>query len=373
MKTVAIGVGGRFHSDFMLRAFSSLGYSPKILTSLPKNRFDISEAYIQNCVWPEMIFRLSQRMGFDSWGDSTKMKCFVNFVSSEILKAPSDIFVGWSSFSLETLRKKPAQVHILMRDSSHIQFQYDLLKEEYENFGFRFPNRDFCLKRELEEYELADRIWVLSHFAKKTFIDQGVESNKIDVLPLGVDLKRFFPLEKFPETSPLRVVYFGTLSFRKGVHYLLEATKDFSPKRIELNLIGSIEPEFKSTLVRYSHFNYQKSLPQRYLAQEIRKHHVFVLPTLEDGFGQTLIQAMASGLVPITTTHCGSADFVSLEQQNWRIEPRSSEQIKTQLEGLISSPELFKTLRSQSIREAQNLTWAQYQCHLGHLLSLLPA
>ena len=160
------------------------------------------------------------------------------------------------SFSLETLKKRPAKSHVLMRDSSHIRFQYQLLSEEYERFGFKFPSRKFCLDRELEEYELADRIWVLSEFAKNTFVENGIEADKIDVIPLGVDLERFQPFEKLIEPSPLRVVYFGSLSFRKGVQYLLEATKNFSPKHLELNLIGAIEPEFKSTLSKYSHFNY---------------------------------------------------------------------------------------------------------------------
>lgn len=258
-----------------------------------------------------------------------------------------------------------------MRDSSHIRFQYQLLQSEYEKFGHNFPNRAFCFERELEEYELADRIWVLSEFAKSTFVQSGINAGKIDVLPLGVDLERFKPLDKFVEPSPLRIIYFGIISFRKGVHYLLEATKNFSPKQIELNLIGAVEPEFRNVLSQYSHFNYHKPMSQSDLANEIRKHHVYVFPTLEDGFGQTLVQAMASGLVPITTEHCGSADFTFLKRSDWRVKPHSAEQIQVKIESLLNSPELLSHLRDQSIASAKEMTWGCYQQQIKLLLEAL--
>ena len=372
MKTVSIGVGGRFHSDFMYEALVRLGYSAHVLTSLPKNRFSLPHKAIQNCIWPEVIFRIARNIGLESSGDALKMKYFGRFLSNTLSKLKPDLFIGWSSFSLESFQKRSAKTHILMRDSAHINFQYQLLSEEYEKFGFSFPNRKICLQRELEEYSLADRIWVLSEFAKKTFIDQGVKAEKMGVLPLGVDLDRFYPADPSSEPLPLKIIYFGSLSFRKGIQYLLEGTKSFSPKQIELKLIGAVEPDFKSTLSKYTHFSYQKALTQSELAIEIRKHHVFVFPTLEDGFGQTLIQAMASGLVPITTTHCGSADFTSIDKGGRRLEPRSSSQIQAKLEMLLScSSDDIQEMRSQAILEARELTWSRYERQLASLIASL--
>lgn len=371
MKSIGIGVGGRFHSDFMYQALSGLGYSTSIYTSLPKKRFPSFARPMTNCVWPEVIYRVAKNIGLESSGDALKMKFFGRFLSRQMREARPDLFIGWSSFSLETLKNRPANFHVLMRDSTHIQFQYDLLAKEYEKFGFRFPNRNFCLERELEEYELADQIWVLSDFARETFIHQGISGDKVKVLPLGVDLERFKPIEKWPAPSPLRVVYFGIISFRKGVQYLLEATKNFSPQQIELNLIGAVEPEFKETLAKYNHFNYRQPLPQNELAKEIRNHHAFVFPTLEDGFGQTLIQAMASGLVPITTTHCGAADFTFLKSSPWRIPAGSVKPIEESLEVLIKDPQRLKELRELSIRTASQLSWEKYGLELGRLVSEL--
>lgn len=369
MKSVGIGVGGRFHSDFMYRALHELGYSPFLYTSLPKNRFPQFAIPSATCVWPEVIYRLTKKIGFETPGDAMKMKYFGRFLSNQIEHLNPNYFVGWSSFSLETLKRKAAKFHILMRDSSHIQFQYDLLTEEHNRFGSCFPKRNFCLERELEEYALADHIWVLSDFAKNTFVNSGTSPEKIRILPLGVDLKLFKPIDVVTTPSPLRVIYFGILSFRKGVQYLLEATKDFSPKQIELNLIGAVEPDFKGIMSKYSHYNYRPAMPQKDLAKEIRQHHVFVFPTLEDGFGQTLIQAMASGLVPVTTEHCGSAGFTYLKNSPWRLPIRSAAAIKNCLEQLIDNPALVSQLRAKAIKDADSMTWNKYQAQLGQLLA----
>lgn len=92
MKTVGIGVGGRFHSDFMYQALTDLGYSPQILTSLPKNRFLISDKGITNFIWPELVFRAARNIGFESSGDALKMKCFGRFLSDYLLKNRPDSF-----------------------------------------------------------------------------------------------------------------------------------------------------------------------------------------------------------------------------------------------------------------------------------------
>ena len=79
-------------------------------------------------------------------------------------------------------------------------------------------------------------------------MDRGFPPEKVHVLRLGVDTSLFSPAKDYEFKRPLKIVYFGYLSIRKGVHYLLEATKKFSPQELELHLIGSVEREFKPIL-----------------------------------------------------------------------------------------------------------------------------
>ena len=370
---IAIGVGGRFHSDWMLDSLLNAGYATTLFTSLPRNRFPQHRELIHSWLPPELFFRLGRIVGLENFGDQIKIKTFGRHLARclrrENARSPYDLLFGWSSYSLEVLRARSAKRQVLIRDSSHIQLQMSLLEAEYKKFALPFPNRQWVIDRELEEYELADHIIVLSEFAKQSFVDRGMSASKLSVLRLGVDTSRFTPFRQVTMTKPLRVVYFGTLTLRKGIPYLLEATRGFNPSELELSLIGPVEPEFKVILAQYSHAKLFPKLPQAELAKRIRDQHIFVFPTLEDGFGQTLIQAMASGLVPITTSHCGAGELIVEGNSGFVVEAGSAKALKECLEKLVQNPESLSRIRQQCIDTARRISWIAYRDQLLKLVT----
>ena len=73
----------------------------------------------------------------------------------------SDIFIGLSKTGLETgkLIKKQNKIYVCERSSSHIAFQNEILKNEYNELGLKYrPINKWFIDRELEEYENADII-----------------------------------------------------------------------------------------------------------------------------------------------------------------------------------------------------------------------
>ena len=265
-RTVAISVGGRFHSDHMFQGICSLpGVSAELYTTLPSSRFaQVPPEYIRSMISAEVIYRALQKLGTESLGDRIKMSLFGNFVASHLKKKGGvDLFVSWSSFGLEALEAKVATKSLVVRDSSHIEFQYAVLRDEYDRLKISFPERQFCLARELREYELADGIFVCSEFARRTFLARGFSPEKIKVLRLGVDTSLFSPGPEARITEPIKVVYFGILSIRKGVHHLLEATRDFDCSKLQLHLVGPVEPEFRPLLAQYRHHHYHPECVSR--------------------------------------------------------------------------------------------------------------
>lgn len=359
---VDIGVGGRFHADKMAEQLGG-EFDVHLYTSLPPSRFSLRRACsIHSHPLPEVIYRMARKVGLDNWGDLYKMKSFGRAMARDIKRSGhhARAFVGWSSFSLETLRLAHAEQRFLVRDSAHILFQSRILQEEFEKHAVAWPNRSACEERELEEYELADRIIVLSEFARETFLKAGVSPEKIVVLPLGLDLTRFTAKTIKPVTAPLQLLYFGSLSLRKGVQHLLEATRDFSPDTLQLTFIGGIEPHFHPILKKYSHAKYLPPLPQAQLAKRLQDFDAYVLPTLEDGFGQTLPQAMASGLVPIVSENCGARDFVESGVNGFRIPAGSVGELRRTLLKLTEEPGQIASLAEKAIQSASSRTWESY-------------
>ncbi len=116
-------------------------------------------------------------------------------------------------------------------------------------------------------------------------------------------------LEDFACRKPV-FLYVGNLSLRKGIPRLLETWKRIGGYRhFTLRLIGSnlLREEY---LKRYaSYFEYIPSLPRRELARYYRESYAFVFPTVADGFGLVMNEALAKGLPVIAVLIMGHVDL----------------------------------------------------------------
>lgn len=370
---IAIGVGGIFQSDRLAKALSSLGCEVDLFPTLPRSRFHyFDRARIHPILHPEVVLRASQKLHFENWGDLVKMRLFGRAFARKIeaMEITPDVVIGWSSFALEAFKDHPEALKILVRESSHILTQDSILRKEFARFDLPMADRRICIRRELQEYDLADRIFVLSQFALNSFVENGVPRSKLHILPMPTDTSLFYPDEKREPSSPLKVVYFGNLSIRKGVQHLLEATAKLPAERIQLKLVGKVLDDFTKVLARYPQFEVAPPLTQSELANFLRTQDVFVLPTMEDGFGAVVPQALASGLITVVTQSCGAADLIQEGKNGWVIEPGSPAAINKALLRLSNSATTVKKMRKFVIGSASDRALENYEERVAEIIGL---
>jgi glycosyltransferase involved in cell wall biosynthesis len=155
-------------------------------------------------------------------------------------------------------------------------------------------------------------------------------------------------------------VYFGQVSVRKGVRYLLEAFSALPSGSARLTIIGAVEPALRDWPRRYPEVTWSGPLPQSALARRLQEQDVFVMPTVEDGFGQTVIQAMAAGVIPVATDRCGAAERVEPGKSGFRVPAADAQALADRLLDLAAAPERLAPLRAEAIRAAGQLTWGRY-------------
>jgi glycosyltransferase involved in cell wall biosynthesis len=219
----------------------------------------------------------------------------------------------------------------LARGSGHIEHQRDLLEEEADRMGVsaNLPASG-VIEKEKREYDQAERIVVPSYFAKSSFEEYGVDSSKLIRIPYGVDLQEFHQEKKRDDT--FRVVYAGRMSFQKGVHYLLKAFSELGLTNSELWLLGKKRPEMAPFFDRYeSDFRHLGHKPQSELYQYYSQGSVFVLNSIQDGFGMVIPQAMACGLPVICTEHTGGPDIIRDGTDGFIVPPRATEELKEKI------------------------------------------
>jgi glycosyltransferase involved in cell wall biosynthesis len=252
-----------------------------------------------------------------------------------------DLCIAWSGVGLHTIKKARAKgmATIVDEGSSHVLYQQNILREEYEAFGLR-PKlaHPKIVEKELQEYDEADYIVIPSQFVKRTFGDSRIPEQRLIHVPYGVDLNEFRPTRKLDDI--FRIIYVGNMTLRKGVHYLLKAFTELKLSKAELILVGALDHEFEPFLKMYrGNFTLIPPVPQSVLYKYYSAGTIFILPSVEDGFGMVLLQAMACGLPVICTTNTGGEDVVREGRDGFVIPIRDVEKLKEKILYFYEHPE----------------------------------
>lgn len=287
---------------------------------------------------------------------------FDKFVSRQIDNL-SDIVIAESNLSLHTFRKAKelGLTTILDRTNSHIEYQTNLLKEEYLKLGLNFDfNSENVVRKGIEEYKVADYICVLSSFVKRTFLERNIPEGKLFLIPSGVDLTLFRKVDK--EDKVFRIIYCGLSCVKKGLHYLLEAFHDLKLKNSELWLIGGISKEIKPFFKKYEG-NYKALgyIQPHDLYKYYSQGSVFVLPSLEEGMAKVIMEAMACGLPVIATVNSGAEDILRDNIDGFVIPIRDKEAIKEKISFLYKNQNVCLEMgRNAQERIKHGFAWDDY-------------
>lgn len=219
-----------------------------------------------------------------------------------------------------------------------------------------------------EEIRCSDDVVVGSGFCARTFTASGVESEKLKVIPYGVDLGIFAPSSSTARQADFGVIYAGQFSQRKGMSYLLESYRRFAGPGTALTLVGSAMGSMAPLAPYASLFRHVPHLTRPALAAEYCRHDVFVFPTLLEGMGLVVAEAMACGL-PVITTANGPDELVRDGVDGFIVPQRDPAAIAEKLELLRTNPELRKQMGESAALRAREFTWNVYCARFQQLLN----
>lgn len=320
---VDIAVPGTFHAFTLGSQLEELQYLRNIYTTYPEfmvNVGEIPNERISHIRYPEVLMRIGHRLPIlkdiipSQWSDPFarwKGILFDKAVARRLQPVEDGLFVGFAGVCLESLKRanKLGMTTVVERSSAHIRIQKEILDEEYERHGLgEYPISENHIEREEQEYRIADYVITPSNFVKESFLEQGYDEEKIRCVPLGVN-----PPNNHAR-SPTETTYFiysGAVTLRKGIQYLLPAWDSLNISDAELIITSEIDESAQQIVQKYKNkddIHFVGWVDDLY--EWFDKSSVFVFPSLEDGFGLVVIEAMASGLPVIVSENTGAKDCV---------------------------------------------------------------
>jgi glycosyltransferase involved in cell wall biosynthesis len=212
----------------------------------------------------------------------------------------------------------------------------------WEKFPGRVPEPYFT--RLAEEWRLADLVLVNSNWSRAALVEQGVEAQKIIVVPLCYE-QGSLPLSRPPRASdrdPLTVLWLGQIILRKGIPYLFEAAAALLRSNVRFVVAGRIGISEEALRTAPANVTVLGKVRHDEAARLFAEADVFVLPTLSDGFALTQLEAMSFGLPVITTPNCG--EVVTHGSNGLIVPPRDSQALADAISSLEGNRPLLREM-----------------------------
>jgi len=317
--------------------------------------------------------RLANKLGLDA----LLQQNYFGFAAARQLHN-CDIVHGYTGQMLETINcaHRSGIRCVLDRPNTHVNYLRRAMRSEYAKYDVPFaPYSERQAQREADELDLADAVVTCSRFAKETMVEEGVEESKVHVVPYGVDLDLFHPAPRAECGGPFRVAFAGLICLRKGVQYLLEAWDQLALPDSELVLQGHLLDDAVGVVQYYANrFPFTILAHSENMGDVCRLYNsadVCVFPSVEDGFGMVVAEAMACNRPVVVTDRMGAAELVREGADGYVIPGADVDALKERLAYLHGRRD--SSIGAEGRSRLAQLTWANYQARLLDVYSVMGA
>jgi glycosyltransferase involved in cell wall biosynthesis len=377
---IDIAVHGRFHAFHLARELLAKGHDVRLLTNYPKRivaRFGIPPQHVESYLWHGLLtrlyYRLFNKLGLPDW-DPLLHRKFGRWAAKRVRRDGDALYIfsGVAEEILRALGKDYPGVKMLVRGSAHIRIQHGLLADEETRCGIAVDKpSDWIVAREEREYALADKVVVLSSFARDSFLAQGFSADKILLSTLGVDTRRFKPLPGVLETrinrvksgAPLRILMVGTFSPQKGAWDLIRIARSMHG-RMQFRFVGDV-PDGSAALHRQAQglVEFIPRVPEFELPKQYAWGDIFCFPTIQDGYAVVLAQALTACLPVLTTPNCSAPDIVRDDVNGWILPIRSPDSFISRLDWCDKNRDALSKIIETMSHESLTRDWSEVAEH----------
>lgn len=251
-------------------------------------------------------------------------------------------FSGYNTILINTSMGKKA----MMRDSIFIlmaaifQKKIILFIHGWDDNYFSMVSKNKCWF-----FFLSDKIFVLSNEFKSRLEGKGYRKEiVVETTVVENDFIKFFDNNNQKEKNLIRVLFLARLEPQKGVMLLIEAFKHLTKKHKNITLdiagSGSLEKEVKANIMNHPNIIFHGLVTGKRKLELFKKAHIYVLPTsYGEGMPISVLEAMAAGLVVITSSAGALRDFFIDGVMGFKMEDVSAAKLEELLELALNEKE----------------------------------
>ena len=225
------------------------------------------------------------------------------------------------------------------------------------------------LLRKDEELRLADKIFVAGSYTASTLERASIQKNKIQIIPYGFPDTTSMSRSYYKGKRKLKLLYVGSLTQRKGIADVLHLAEYFSSS-VSLTLVGKkTTHDCKPLNSMIKHHDYFPGMSHAEILRLMQSHDVLIFPSLFEGFGLVITEAMSQGMPVITTERTCGADFIQHKQNGWLIEAGNKYVLYDTVQEILDWPYLVEEFGRNALATAKKRPWAVYASELAEAVT----
>lgn len=221
----------------------------------------------------------------------------------------------------------------------------------------RHIDRSAWEERKERELSLATHIVTASSFTRNSLRSYPGHLAPTTVIPYGAPV----PGEPRPRRRDgrLRVLFVGGLSQRKGISYFFEGLSPLTGA-LDVTVVGLKVGESRALDHALGSVSWIPTAPHTRILELMRDSDVLVFPSLFEGFGLVLTEALSQGLPVIATPHTAAPDLIKDGKEGWIVPIRSASAITERLQLLLDDASLGPDMSEAARERAMTLRWSSY-------------
>jgi glycosyltransferase involved in cell wall biosynthesis len=221
------------------------------------------------------------------------------------------------------------------------------------------------LDRKTQELELADLVVCPSQFVYESLPEAARQSKKCIVAEFGSPTPDLMLLKArntqiHKSDRPLRLLFAGSMSQRKGLADVFAAMKLLDRKDVELVVLGSPVASMEFYRSQYADFSYEPTRPHAEVLKLMLTCDALVLPSIVEGRALVQQEAMSCGLPIIVTPNAGGQDLVEPERTGFLVPMRSPERLAEVFNWFADHRDRLPEMSKAAQAKAAEITWARY-------------
>jgi glycosyltransferase involved in cell wall biosynthesis len=218
----------------------------------------------------------------------------------------------------------------------------------------------------INSLQYADGIITASSFTAQGLIEAGVSPTKIFVSPYGIGFTPEIDIQindepRWHDQYPLRLLWVGQLAYRKAPHHLFDAVRHFTPEQVQVSIVSrnKITAELASLIP--PNVQIYTSIDDRERQEMYRNHHLFVMPSLVEGFGLVFGEALAEGLPILCTTNTGGPDIIQNGIEGFVVPAGDPEAIINVIDTCLLDKTILISMACASRKAANRWSWTNFR------------